>query len=210
MQDFIINAKQPKSLARLGANRIIIKKIELHTPEIEANSLLNLIKIETKFINDSSYSYVIHPIIYIDLYKPSPRKNATNIVVNKIIEYCKSTTAIITPWHDKFKDIEYKIYYELIDEAVQIFVTETYDGFSFGFSQESIAVIKKHFPKAAIAKSISMARGTLSDFQLIYGSFSPYLMTALTGLSENEVKYFDYLIINSSNGKIVFDSKKLK
>jgi hypothetical protein len=142
--------------------------------------------------------------------KPSAKHPETNRKMNYVINYCKYTSLIISRPAGYDVDIEFEIFYEKISAPLlDIYVSETMEGFSFELSPESKQEVKSVFPSAKIAGKMMVGRDTLSDFQTMYGTIHPYIIQGLTGLNENDIKHLDYRLISANDESIIFSSVKL-
>ena len=212
MATFKISSKKEFNLAKLGSNKIAIRKIKVIKPTENQHIYLGMpVVIETKYPNGAKERYTIYAMSYFNNNIASAKYPATNVKMNSIVNHCKNTTAIISKAGSDNTEIEFEIEYESVKPIlVNIYVSETIDGFSFEIDPASKRELELAFPKITIAGKMQISRDTFREFKTVYGSINTYVLQSLTGLDEITLKAIDYQLINSNDTSVIYSSLKMR
>jgi hypothetical protein len=199
---FSISSEKKYNLSQVKADKILIKKVKSNNNNYQ--DLYLPIKIETKFQDGSGVSYFFHPV---SSFSVQAIQAITDLPINFAINYCKRTTLELI--NDR-EHANLTIYFEVIPPfEVEIYVSEQIGGVTFSLPPHSQKKLSNRFHKVHLTDKIYTSHENLSNFQLFIGAPYEKLISALTGLDENQLRMCDFKIINPLTNKLIFSTVKV-
>ena len=202
-ENFELKSGEVFLLKKLRVNKIQFISIELLEPNDPSEFFRPIQYIQ--HLNGKIESGYIVPNEY--LSPMATHKKTDRKMDRVVITSCKNTEMKISQLETDKKDVRYKISYKpLVNIELDIYVTESSDGFTYSLPLESKKKLKELFHVTNGQGRLFVSKDIMSNFQSIHGSLINYLPTTLFGLNETDIQKVDFRFINTLNSKILYKS----
>jgi len=193
METFTVTSNNEFELKSLKVGEIEIKKIKPLKNEFQ--HLTFPIMVTQSFPNGKIISYPIHPITYYSNYSSLIE---TDLVIDEIVDYCLYTKMKIYVPDNYPEVIKLEVQYENVIYKInelRILVVKQMDGYNYSLPPSEFNSIVQIFKKDdSPINNIFVPFDVKNDFEYIHSPVANYIIPALTGLNEEDLKQIKRIV----------------
>jgi len=206
MSIFKILSNKEFDLKTINTEDIQIKKFKPLKQNIQHLSFP--VMVNQVFPNGRKYTYPIIPITYFSNFKKAIE---TDLEIDIIINYCQYTKLKIYVPNEFPEVFELFVEYENVNYVIddlKVYVVKQMDGFNYSLPPSEFNKIIQFFNKQnKPVNNIFVPFDVKSAFEYIHGPVANYVLPALTGLDEDELKLIRKIKFIDPRTNIVIDAK---